>query len=45
MICINRILFSCSSVDEQLGCFQVLATVNSAAVNTGVHVSFQISVF
>ena len=45
MIGIYHVFFSCSSVDEQLGCLQVLATVNSAAVNTGVHVSFQISVF
>ena len=29
-----------SSIDEQLGCFPVLATVNGAAVNIGVHVSF-----
>ena len=34
--------FVCSSVDGQLGCFHVLAIVNSAAVNTGVHVSFSI---
>ena len=33
------------SVDGLLGCFYVLAIVNSAAVNTGVHVSFSIMVF
>ena len=29
-----------SSVDGHLGCFHVLAVVNSAAVNSGIHVSF-----
>ena len=40
-----HIFFIHSSVDGYLGCFCVLATVNSAALNTGVHVSFQIRVF
>ena len=33
-----------SSVDGHLGCFRVLAIINSAAVNTGNDVSFSILV-
>ena len=34
-----------SSVDRHLGCFPVLAVVNSAAMNTGVRVSFSVLVY
>ena len=34
-----------SSVDGHLGCFRILAVVNSAAVNTGVHIAFWIMFF
>ena len=37
-------LFSHSSVDGHLGCFHVLAVVNSAPVNTGVYMSFSIMI-
>ena len=37
-------LFSHSSVNRHLGCFHVLAIVNSAAVNIGVYVSFSVLV-
>ena len=34
-----------SSVNGNLSCFYVLAIVNSATMNNGIHVSFSISVF
>ena len=38
-------IFIHSSADGRLGCFHVLAPVNSAAVNPGKHVSFWITIF
>ena len=38
-------IFIYFSVDGHLDCFHVLAIVNSAAMNVGVHVYFQIRVF
>ena len=40
-----HIFFIRSSVVGHFGCFHVLAIVNSAAVNIGVHVSFRSMVF
>ena len=40
-----HISFTHSAVAEHLGCFHILAIVNSAAVNIGVDISFKIMIW
>ena len=44
-VCIHHIIFMYSSVNEYLGCFQILAIVNNVVRNIGVHVCFRFNVF
>ena len=41
IVYIHHIFFICSFIDGHLGCFHILATINSAAKSIGMLVSFR----
>ena len=43
--CIYHIFFIHSSADGHIGCFDILAMVNNAAINIGMRLAFPTSVF
>ena len=45
MVCMYHNFFFHSSANGHVGCFRVLAVINSATINIGVHVAFSFMVF
>ena len=41
MVCVCVCVCVCVSTKQPLGCFQVLAVINSTSMNIGVHVSLK----
>ena len=42
-VSVHQIFFTRSSIDGHFGCVRILATVNNAALNTEMYISFRIS--